>query len=620
MIRVGEDFYLTGTTMHTFPGLPVLHSKDLVNWELLSYACDKLDLGPEFRLENGKSIYGQGIWAPSFRHHKGTFYLFTNVNRRKTQLFTAADPRGPWKHRELKRSFHDLSVLFDDDDKVYVVWGYQEIHLARLNESLDDVEPGLERVIIPKDAGMGEGSHFYKIDGKYFITSAWYAGRPMRMPCARASKPEGPYEVNRAISAGEDFGIATGAMHQGGVVSTPKGEWWGFSMMDYNSVGRLTCLSPVTWQDGWPYFGLPGNLGRTPRTWKKPDTGHHSPPSAPYQRDDDFAGARLASAWQWNHVPADDQWSLTARPGFLRLNSLPAPDFWNARNTLTQRAVGPESTATVELDPHGLREGDVAGLGLLNAPYAWIGVRPGAEGLTLEEYDQRSGKSVKLVIGKGPVWLRAECDFGTQKARLSYSTDGKKFEPRGEEFKLVYQLRTFQGVRFALFHYNTAGKPGGHADFAHFSVHEPHPRALTRPIPEGRVIKLQNQGGGLVLAVKGDKLVGVPATDPVAATTTARFKVLARPLGRVTLQSVADNRVVGVTGLGAEGRIVLGTLREDDSQSLQWTEMPRGDLLLLSLTSNRYLQVNPDGTVSADAPGAQSRGPNGASFTWDEVK
>jgi xylan 1,4-beta-xylosidase len=226
------------------------------------------------------------------------------VNGRKTQLFRAQDPAGPWTRTEMKRSFHDLSVLFDDDCKVYVVWGYQEIRLAQLDAELTDIVPGTERVIIEKSAGMGEGSHFYKIDGKYFITSAWYMGR-MKMPCARADRPEGPYEVNPAISMDEDFGLAEGhrlrnraypfdvlppnttdgghmSLHQGGIVETPTGEWWGFSMMDYNSVGRLLGLSPVTWKDGWPYFGLPGNLTRTPRTWAKPNTGRSAGPTAPY--------------------------------------------------------------------------------------------------------------------------------------------------------------------------------------------------------------------------------------------------------------------------------------------------------------------------------------------------
>jgi beta-xylosidase len=134
LIRVGDDFYLTGTTMHAMPGLPVLHSTDLVNWELMSYALDRLDLGPEYRLEGGE-IYGQGVWAPSFRYHDGTFHIFTNVNGQTTQHFTATDPRGPWTRTPMKRALHDLSVLFDDDGAAYVVWGYRDLHLAQLDSS-----------------------------------------------------------------------------------------------------------------------------------------------------------------------------------------------------------------------------------------------------------------------------------------------------------------------------------------------------------------------------------------------------------------------------------------------------------------------------------------------------
>src|SRR5437868_14379382 len=136
MIRVGDDYYLTGTTMHSMPGLPVLHSKDLVNWTFLTYASPKLDFGPRFRLEDGKDIYGQGIWAPSFRYHKGKFYIFSNVNGQNTQIFTATDPKGPWTQSEMKRSFHDLSVLFDDDGKVYVIWGYKGIKIVQLTDDL----------------------------------------------------------------------------------------------------------------------------------------------------------------------------------------------------------------------------------------------------------------------------------------------------------------------------------------------------------------------------------------------------------------------------------------------------------------------------------------------------
>ncbi|CAN5285244.1 hypothetical protein BH11BAC5_BH11BAC5_41390 [soil metagenome] len=138
LIRVGDDYYLTGTTMHAMPGLPILHSKDLVNWEFVCYVVDKLDFGPAYRLENGMDIYGQGIWAPCLRFHNGQFYIFTNVNGQTTQLFTAKNVAGPWTQTKMKKSFHDLSVLFDDDGKVYVVWGYDEVHLAELTADLTD--------------------------------------------------------------------------------------------------------------------------------------------------------------------------------------------------------------------------------------------------------------------------------------------------------------------------------------------------------------------------------------------------------------------------------------------------------------------------------------------------
>lgn len=622
LIRVGNDFYLTGTTMHSMPGLPVLHSTDLVNWTLLSYAFERLDLGPEYRLEDGKEAYGRGIWAPSFRYHDGTFYIFSNVNGHTTQVFRARNPRGPWQHTAMKRSFHDLSVLFDQDGKVYVVWNYRAIHFGQLNDSLTDLMPGTERVIIDPPAGMGEGLHFYRIGDKYYITSAWYAGR-MRMPCARADRPEGPYEVNLAISADEDFGLMRGyrlrsdstvpfqvsppdptargtiSMHQGGIVETPTGEWWGFSMMDYNSVGRLTALSPVTWQDGWPYFGLPGNLGRTPRIWRTPGTGATSPPTAPYVRDDDFSGPNLANVWQWNHVPDDTKWSLAERAGYLRLHSLPASDLWWARNTLTQRAIGPRSSPTVVLETGGMRAGDVAGLALFNWPYARIGVRRDSAGFVVEQYDRTSARSARRSLSQTRVWLRADCDFLTEKARFSFSTDGKRFEPLGGEFTMVFQLKTFQGVRYALFNYNHDAAPGGYADFDAITVREPNPRGLTRPIPLGHTITISTADSGRSLIVSGD----------------SAFRVVDRGLGRIALETA--HGVVSIDTVGGASRVVVRQREPTDADTFQWIETPYGDLALLSIATHRYVRIDPAaGTLSADHPGPEPGRADGAQFFW----
>jgi xylan 1,4-beta-xylosidase len=640
MIRVGEDYYLTGTTMHVMPGLPILHSRDLVNWKHLGYAFERLDLGPGFRLEQGQEIYGQGIWAPSFRFHNGTFYIFSNINQHNTQLFRATNAAGPWARTTLNRAFHDLSVLFDDDGKVYVIWGYQGINFAQLNDELSDIVPGTEHMIIRPEAGMGEGVHFYKIAGRYYIFSAWFAGR-MRMPCARADNPAGPYEVNLEISADEDFGIGEGArlkqpeppfaiippdparlgrmsLHQGGIVSTSSGEWWGFSMMDYNSVGRLTCLSPITWQDGWPYFGLPGNLKRTPRIWVKPNTGHHAPPSAPYARSDDFSGTTLNPLWQWNHLPDDTRWSLIQRPGCLRLHSLPAADLWWARNTLTQRAIGPESIATAELDTSGMRAGDVAGLALLNLPYAWIGVRSQADGMMLEQFDQTTGSTASAPLSGTRVWLRAQCDFLSEQAVFSYSTDGSMFQPLGSMFAMIFQLKTFQGVRYALFHYNTGDARGGYADFTQFTVDELHPRGLQRPIPVGKTITLATFGGGWVLAARGDVLAAVSAGDPLAQTAAALFRVIDCGLGRIALQSAGGFVSVIAPGGSDQVRLKIGT--PTAAEMFQWTETPYGDLMLLSLATHRHLRIDArTGAVSADQPGPLPDRSDGSCLSWNTL-
>ncbi|HLP16225.1 MAG TPA: family 43 glycosylhydrolase, partial [Bacteroidota bacterium] len=139
MIRVGDDFYLTGTTMHCVPGLPVLHSKDLVNWTLLGYVFDKFQMGPEFKLEGGREAYGQGIWAPCIRYNKGMFYIFTNVNGHGMQIYTAKDPRGPWEHKPMNTKIYDLSVLFDDDGKIYAVFNYDEVRMVELKPDMSGI-------------------------------------------------------------------------------------------------------------------------------------------------------------------------------------------------------------------------------------------------------------------------------------------------------------------------------------------------------------------------------------------------------------------------------------------------------------------------------------------------
>ncbi|MFT3995992.1 MAG: glycoside hydrolase 43 family protein [Asticcacaulis sp.] len=648
LIRVGDDYYMTGTTMHAMPGLPVLHSKDLVNWKLLGYAFDRLEMGPEYRLEGGKSAYGAGIWAPSLRYHNGTFYIFSNINGYGMQVFTATNPAGPWTHKALGGKIYDLSVLFDDDGKVYAVHGYDEVRLIELKPDLSGYVEGSDRVIIPRGNAMGEGHHFYKIKGKYYIISANYA--PVGyMQAARADTPYGPYETV-TISARETMGTTFGwrttgikglpapgdpiavqpaddrnsfganPLHQGGIVELPNGDWWGFSMMDVRSMGRTTFLSPVTWEDGWPYFGLPGNLGRSPRTWLKPATGIEARPEPTWTRNDDFSGPKLRPVWQWNHVPDDQHWSLSARRGFLRLSTQPAPHFLLARNSLTQRASGPESTATIVLDARGLKGGDVAGLALLNIPYYWLGVVRDEKGYRLRFYDQLANRTLEAPLSGPRVYLRVTGNYDTEIAQFSYSTDGRTFTPIGGDLRTAYQLKTFQGVRYALFAFNQTGVTGGHADFDDFRVDEPL-ADRSHNIPAGKIVVLRNLATDLPLWADPHGLLHTAkAGSKEALGAGARFKVHDRGLGRVALEAMDGSGFVTVVGRGLSADVRLMKTETPDSL-FQWQDMLRHQFMLMSLRTHRYVGLQP-GTgepYAADREGADPDRRNGTVLIWEDV-
>jgi len=651
IIRVGDDFYLVGTTMHTMPAVVVLHSKDLVNWSFLSYAAERLDLGPEFDLVDGLEAYGQGIWAPCIRFHEGRFYIFTNVNDHGLQVFTAEDPAGPWEHRSLSSAIHDLSVLFDDDGRVYAVYHYDEVRVIEMKPDLSGFIQGSDRVIIPAGNAMGEGHHIYKIDGKYFILSANYSPTG-RMQCARADSIDGPWETV-VISTGETLGTQRGVMtqdlwmqdglpepgaeiplaytsdkymavvpmHQGGVVDLPNGDWWGFSMLDFNAVGRTFALSPVTWKDGWPYFGLEGNLGRSPRTWQKPAVDVVVEPHAPYERSDDFSDTELKPIWQWNHNPVEGRWSLSEHPGALRLHTLPARQFLWARNTLTQRGIGPVSVVTVELDASGLRNGDEAGLGLLNIPFASLGVRVNEHKYQLEWYDQGSDESRTLDLEDAHIYLRVRGDYDRNFAQMSYSLDGDRFIEIGGAMELPYQLKTFQGTRIALYAFNRGGETGGFADFLNFKVDEPLADRSAN-LPLGKWVSFSNLANRSILwANPHGMLHSVSMDAPSERIRQTRFLVHDRGEGKVVLEAADGAGFLTVVGEGLPADVRLMPKESEDSLFM-WQDMVRDrQCMLLSLKTHRYIgqDVQSGEPFSADWVHARPDRKGGAVFDWREV-
>lgn len=646
VIRVGDDYYLAGTTMHMMPAVQLMHSKDLVNWELAGYCADQLDLGPNYRLENG-NIYGRGIWAPCLRYHNGTFYVFTNVNGAGLQVFQSKSIKGPWEHHQLPGR-HDLSVLFDDDGKIYIISGNNAPYpIEELTPDLQGFVPNVKHpLIVPTGSRMGEGHHLYKIKGKYVDVSAIPGGAVNQM-VAIADSIDGPWTVTTMVE-GESLGVPSGTparaapdnrglwLHQGGMVDTPAGEWWSIIMSDHGSAGRMVSLVPVTWDNGFPLIGLPGNLRRAPNTWLKPNTGVKQNPAPAFVHDDNFNAGKLNLEWQWNHAPDDTKWSLAEKPGALRLHSLPAPSFYLARNTICQRPPGPESIMTVELDTAGMIAGDTAGLGLLSTPYAWIGVVKSINGTTLQMVQGTTGGGRRggppapptVTATDGPsnppkhLWLRAECNFDTDQTVFSWSADGREFAKLGAPFTTTFQLTTFQGVRPALFHFNTTGQPGGYVDFDNYSVDEPRARRLEREIPADEIVAFSSGADGSFLAANSDnsELFNVTAEAAGPVPANAKFRVIDLGLGRVALQA-ANGYFVSVLG----EQTVLKDLRSakpGEAESFQWVNLLRGDTLLMSLTNHRYLATKPNtpGRVTVTSLGASPARKSGAEFKWKIVE
>ena len=291
-----------------------------------------------------------------------------------------------------------------------------------------------------------------------------------------------------------------------------------------------------------------------------------------------------------------------------------------AKNTLTQRAVGPESTVTVEVDARALKEGDVAGLALLNTPYYWVGVVRTDEGFILRFYDMVKNNRTDEPLSSPYVWLQAHGDFDKDLASIAYSTDGKEYKTLGGKLRLGYQMHTFQGVRYALFAYNMEEREGGYACFDNFKVDEPF-ADRSKNLPVGKVITLTNLANGeQVWANPHGMLHHVAPGNKAFGGLGCRFRVHDRGQGRVALESADGSGFVTVTGLGLSGDVRL-MKQETDGSLFLWQDMLWGHTMLLSLKTNRYVGLNPltGEPYAADWPGARPDRKEGTVFAWTVV-
>lgn len=473
IIRVGSTYYMSSTTMHMNPGVPIMKSSDLVNWKLINYAYETLeDNDDKLNLDNDKNEYGRGSWASSLRYHNGTYYVSTfSGTTGKTYIFSTKNlEKGPWKKNVLNASYHDHSILFDDDGKVYMVWGAGKLEIIELNSDLSAVKEETKKVLIENASAPAgnnimlpsEGSQLFKVKGKYYLFNiCWPKGGMRTVVIHRADNINGPWEGKVGL---QDLGVA-----QGGLIDTPDGKWFSYLFRDAGGVGRIPYLVPVKWENGWPILG---ENGKVPENLDLPANKSLIPDIV---NSDEFTRKngekQLPLVWQWNHNPDNKLWSVTERKGYLRLKTGRIDSgFLQAKNTLTQRTFGPESSGEIVIEVSKMKDGDFAGLSLLQKDFGLVAVKAenGSKKIVMIDVS----KEIESVhLNQDKVYFKAECNFKDKAdtGRFFYSLDGKKWISIGNAIKLPYTIPHFMGYRFGLFNYATKNT-GGFVDFDYFHI------------------------------------------------------------------------------------------------------------------------------------------------------
>lgn len=477
IIRVQDTYYMSSTTMHMNPGVPIMKSNDLINWKLVNYAYQTLeDNDDKLNLDNGKNDYGRGSWASSLRFHNGIYYVSTfSGTTGKTYIFSTKNiEKGPWKRTVLNNSYHDHSLLFDDDGKIYLVWGSGKLYIIELEKDLSAVKEETKRILIENanvPAGdnimlPSEGSQLFKINGKYYLFNICWPKDGMRTVIIhKADAISGPWEGKIGL---QDLGVA-----QGGLIDTPDGKWFSYLFRDAGGVGRIPYLVPVKWENDWPVLG---ENGKVPENLDLPD---NKSLMLGIVNSDDFTRKKgendLPLVWQWNHNPDKSLWSVNERKGYLRLKTARIDSsFVQAKNTLTQRTFGPQCSASTMLELSNMKEGDFAGLSLLQKDFGLIAVKVenGIKKIVMIDTEKGNPKEIESVtLHQNQIYFKAECDFKDKAdtGRFYYSLNGKEWISIGKPIKMPYTLPHFMGYRFGLFNYATQNT-GGFVDFDYFHL------------------------------------------------------------------------------------------------------------------------------------------------------
>lgn len=517
ILRHGDTYYMTSTTMHFNPGIPVMASKDLVNWKIVSYCYDTIENRDKDNLENGNNDYLYGTWASCIRYNDADGYFYvTSFNNKidATYIFrTKSIEGGEWERFRLPKLMYDHSFWIEDGKFYFTASMRPAIKLFKVKDDLSGFEDdGVEIIrniskVTPTGKGLAEGSQLFKKDGWYYLFNiCWPAGHGRMVTVHRARALTGPWEGKVVYDC---EGIA-----QGGIVDTPDGKWYAYLFGDRGGVGRIPYMIPITWEADWPKFPEGRPALEVPGVVKDAIPGCCA--------SDEFEGAAPAIVWQWNHNPDNANWALV--DGAYRITtSRVDSDILTAKNTLTQRTFGPVCEGVAKLDYAGLKEGDVAGLALFQQLYGFAAVEMTAKGPEVVLWQNRvdaanrnnkgaaknaaaaSRKRLAMPLKGGDgsnVWFKVVCDFRPwpepdytkipahqDTARFYWSADGANWTALGEAMYLPYTIPHFTGYRFALFAYSTK-TPGGHADFDFFRVSAtPDPKTLMMSDGSNPIVK-----------------------------------------------------------------------------------------------------------------------------------
>ncbi len=486
VIRVGDDFYMTASSFNCVPGLPVLHSKDLVNWKIIGHAIERFS---DKRFDSPQ--HGNGVWAPAIRYYDGWFWIFYGDPDAGIFMTKTKNPSGHWEPLHLVqegKGLIDTCPLWDDDGNAYLVHAWANSR-AGINSILTvrrmspDGTKLLDEGTMVYDGRNGvaptiEGPKFYKRNGYYYILAPAGGVKQGWQLALRSRNVYGPYEAKRVLEQGS---TNINGPHQGGWIELESGEDWFVHFQDHDAYGRIVHLNPVNWIDDWPLMGIDfdGNgIGEPVTRYKKPDVGEIWPVDAP-QTSDEFMSVKPGLQWQW-HANCQDGWmSMRERPDWLRLFAVVVPEnytnLWDVPNLFLQKFPAPEFTVTTRVDFSGFAVGEKAGLLIMGQSYSYLAVERTVSGCRLvksncinairnssEKEDSNVNWTYISLFLRVKVSNGAVCDF-------SYSHDGEVFTGIGESFTAV--PGRWIGAKVGLFCISRVKQQRpGYADFDWFRI------------------------------------------------------------------------------------------------------------------------------------------------------